>query len=164
MVGFQLIRLLEWNMTYTWNRWKLGIVVVREGGQAVVHATYLRLCSLAEWFTQYGDGSKESAVCSVACKFESVTQVRHEYCQVFNEESPHENSIRCWNRQLKEMGSLLDKQRSGRPIISDESVENMWNSFICNPKKSGHKCAWELRAFKNNCSQSFQKTSMFSWL
>jgi transcriptional regulator GlxA family with amidase domain len=45
-------------------------------------------------------------------KFESVTQVRREYRRVFNEEPQHENSIRRCDRQLKETGSLLDRQRS----------------------------------------------------
>jgi hypothetical protein len=58
-------------------------------------------------------------------KFESVPQVRNEYHHVFNEEPPYENSICCWDRQLKEMGSLLDQQHSGRPSLSDESVENI---------------------------------------
>jgi transposase len=68
-------------------------------------------------------------------KFESVTQERHKYRCVFNEESPHENCIRCWNRQLEETGSLLDKQLSGRPSISHKSVENSGKSFIRSPKK-----------------------------
>jgi hypothetical protein len=74
-------------------------------------------------------------------KFESVIQVPREYHRVFNLEPPHENSIRCWDRQPKEMGSLLDNQHSGRPSISDESVGNILNSFICSPKKSVCKCA-----------------------
>jgi hypothetical protein len=46
-------------------------------------------------------------------KFESVTQVRPEYKRVFNEEPLCENNIRRWDRQLKETGSLPDKQCSG---------------------------------------------------
>jgi hypothetical protein len=58
---------------------------------------------------------------------------------VFNEKPQHENSIRRWDRQLKETGSLLDKQHSGSPTISDDSVENIQNSFIRSPKKSVRK-------------------------
>jgi hypothetical protein len=36
-------------------------------------------------------------------KFESVTQVRCDYCHLFNEKPPHESNIRHWERQLKEM-------------------------------------------------------------
>jgi hypothetical protein len=54
------------------------------------------------------------------------------------------------------MGSLLDQQHSGRPSLSDESVENIWNSFICSPKKSVRKCARELGLSKTT-SWSFEK-------
>jgi hypothetical protein len=74
-------------------------------------------------------------------KFESVTQVQREYHSVFNEEPPHESNIRHWERQLKETGSLLDKQCSERPSVSDELVENIQNSYISSPKKSVRKCA-----------------------
>jgi transposase len=53
-------------------------------------------------------------------KFESVTQVRRVYHRMFNKEPPHENSIHRWDRQLKQMGSLQDKQRSGRPSVSEQ--------------------------------------------
>jgi transposase len=62
-------------------------------------------------------------------KFESVTQVRREYRRVFMEEPQHESNIRRWERHLKETGSLLDKQGSGSPSVSDESVENIRNSL-----------------------------------
>jgi hypothetical protein len=78
---------------------------------------------------------------------------------VFNEEPPHESNIRRWQRQLKETGSLLDKQRPGRPFVSDESVENIRNSFICSPKKSVRKCARELRHPKTTV-HSFEKKSI----
>jgi hypothetical protein len=58
-------------------------------------------------------------------KFESVTQVQREYHRVFNEEQPHKNSVRHSDRRLKETGRLLDKRCTGRPSISDQSVENI---------------------------------------
>jgi hypothetical protein len=112
--------------------------------------------------TRDGDGSKESAVCFVACKFESVTQVRREYRRVFNEEPPHENSIRRWDRQLKEAGSLLDKQRSGRSSVSDETVENIRNNFIRSPKKSVRKCARELGLSKTTVHRVLKKSLCFT--
>jgi transposase len=77
-------------------------------------------------------------------KFESVTHVRREYRRVFNEEPPHENNIRRWDKQLKETGRLLDKKRSGRPSVSDESVEAIRTNFLRSPRKSVRKCAREL--------------------
>jgi hypothetical protein len=77
-------------------------------------------------------------------KFESVTRVRREYRRVFNEEPPHENSIRRWDKQLKETGSLRHKKYSGRPPVSDESVEAIRTSFLRSRRKSVRKCAREL--------------------
>jgi transposase len=71
----------------------------------------------------------------------NLSQVRCEYRRVFNEEPPHESNIRRWERQLKETGSLLDKQRSGKSSVSDELVENIQNTFIHSLKKSVRKCA-----------------------
>jgi hypothetical protein len=97
--------------------------------------------------------------------FESVTQVRREYRRVFNEEPPHENSIRCWDRQLKETGSPLDKQRSGRPSVNDKSVENIRNNSIRSPKKSVRKCSRELGLLKTTVYRVFEKKkSTFYWL
>ncbi|KAJ4447070.1 hypothetical protein ANN_09059 [Periplaneta americana] len=56
-------------------------------------------------------------------KFESVTRVRHEFHCIFNEEPPHENNIRRWDRQLKDIVSLLGKKYSGSPLTSDETVK-----------------------------------------
>ncbi|KAJ4437218.1 hypothetical protein ANN_17353 [Periplaneta americana] len=69
-------------------------------------------------------------------KFESMTRVRREFRHVFNEESPHDNNIRRWNRQLKETGSILGKKRTGRPLTNDETVEDIRRAFVQSPKKS----------------------------
>jgi hypothetical protein len=95
-------------------------------------------------------------------KFEFLTQVRREYRRVFNEEPPHENSIRRWDRQLKDAGSLLDKQRPGRPSVSDESVENIRNSFIRSPKKSVCKCSRELGLSKTTVHRVLKKSLRFT--
>jgi AraC-like DNA-binding protein len=81
---------------------------------------------------------------------------------VFNEELPHENSIRHRDRQLKETGSLLDKQHSGSPSVSDESVENIQNSFIRSPKKSVHKCAREFGLSETTVHRIFKKRLRFT--
>jgi hypothetical protein len=76
---------------------------------------------------------------------------------VFNKEPPHENSIRRWDKQLKETGSLLDKQRSGRPSVSDGSVKNIRRSFIRGPKKSVRKCALQLGLPKTTVHRVLKK-------
>jgi hypothetical protein len=72
---------------------ELGIVVRREGKQ-------LRAQRIQDDAHPQRDLHKMAAVQrKVQCvlwlaKFESVTQVQREYRRVFNEEPPHENSIR----------------------------------------------------------------------
>ncbi|XP_021913745.1 uncharacterized protein LOC110826920 [Zootermopsis nevadensis] len=74
-------------------------------------------------------------------KFESVTLVRREYRSVFNEEPPHENNIRRWDKQLKETGSLLKQSRPGRPSVSNDTIEAVRASYLRSPKKSVRKCS-----------------------
>jgi hypothetical protein len=74
-------------------------------------------------------------------KFESVTRVRREYRRVFNEEPPHENNIRRWDKQLKETGSYTRNVQEDS--VSDESVEAIRTSFVRSPRKSVRKCATE---------------------
>jgi hypothetical protein len=127
-----------------------------DGGQTVAQATWPRWHSLAEWFIQEANSSKEVHHVLWLAKFQSVTQEWHEYRCVFNKEPPHKNSIRCWDRQLKETGSLVDKQHSGTLSISDE-LENIRNSFICSLKKSAHKCARELGLSKTTVHRVLKK-------
>jgi transposase len=95
-------------------------------------------------------------------KFESVTQVRREYRRVFGEEPPHENNIRHWDRQLKETGSLLDKQRSGRRSVNDESAENIRNSFTRSLKKSVRERARESGLSKPTIHRDLKKSLLFT--
>jgi hypothetical protein len=122
---------------------KLGIVVGREGKQ--LRAQRIQCDTHLPSDLQKMAMVQRKVKCVLwLAKFESVTQVRREYRHVFNEEPSHESSIRHWERGLKEMGSLLDKQHSGRASLSDESVENIQNTFIHSLKKSVRKCAQEL--------------------
>jgi hypothetical protein len=95
-------------------------------------------------------------------KFESVTRVRREYHRVFNEEPPHENNIRRWDKQLKETGSLLDKKHSGRPSVSDNMVEAIRTNFFHSPRKSVHKCARELGLPKTTVHRVLKKLLRFT--
>jgi hypothetical protein len=121
---------------------ELGNVVAWEGGRARSCARNVSKVTLTRSDLHKMATVRRKVQCILwLAKFESVTQVRREYRHVYNEEPPHENSIRRWDRQLKETGSILDKKGSGRPSVSDESVENIRSSFTHSPKKSVHKCA-----------------------
>jgi hypothetical protein len=95
-------------------------------------------------------------------KFVSVTRVRREYRRVFSEEPPHENNIRRWDNQLNETVSLLDKKRSGRPSVSDESVEAIRTNFLRCPRKSVRKCARELELPETTVHRVLKKHLRFT--
>jgi hypothetical protein len=54
-------------------------------------------------------------------------------------------------------GKPTGQKRSGRPSVSDESVENIRNSFIRSPKKSVRKCARELGLPKTTAHRVLKK-------
>jgi hypothetical protein len=56
----------------------------------------------------------------------------------------------------------LDKQRSGKPSVSDESVENIRNNFIRSPKKSVRKCARGLGFSKATVHRVLKEHSRFT--
>jgi transposase len=43
----------------------------------------------------------------------------------FNKQPPSDKAIRDWQRRFLETGSVHDRKRSGRPGVSDESVEKI---------------------------------------
>ncbi|KDR22379.1 hypothetical protein L798_02470 [Zootermopsis nevadensis] len=95
-------------------------------------------------------------------KFESVTLVRREYRSVFNEEPPHENNIRRWDKQLKETGSLLKQSRPGRPSVSNDTIEAVRASYLRSPKKSVRKCSVELGVSKTTVHNVLKKRLRFT--
>ena len=77
-------------------------------------------------------------------KFESVIKVQRKYKREFKEKAPCSISINKWDKKLKETGSLLDRKRSGRPSISDASVDAIHKSFLRSPMNSVRTCARRL--------------------
>ena len=50
--------------------------------------------------------------------------------------SPHTNSIKRWFKNFMETGSILDRKRSGRPSIDEETVDAVRVAFHRSPRKS----------------------------
>ena len=48
----------------------------------------------------------------------------------------HTNSIKRWFKNFMETGSILDRKRSGRPSIVEETVDAMCVAFHRSPRKS----------------------------
>ena len=95
-------------------------------------------------------------------KFESVTCVQREYHRVYREQLSHRNNINWWDKQLKETGSLLNKKCSGRPSVSDESVEAIRNSYLRSTEKLVSTCAQELGLKKTTGHKILKKGLCFT--
>ena len=62
-------------------------------------------------------------------KLKSPTAVQRKFGNEFGQDPPHTNSI-------METGSILDRKRSGRPSIDEETVDAVRAAFHHTPKKS----------------------------
>ncbi|GBN56567.1 hypothetical protein AVEN_93054-1 [Araneus ventricosus] len=95
-------------------------------------------------------------------KFDSVLRIQREYRRVYNEEPPHRNKIHRWDKQFRDSGSLLNKPRSGRPSVSDESIQVILDRYLRSPKKSMLECARELGLTKTTVHKVLKKRLRFS--
>jgi hypothetical protein len=66
----------------------------------------------------------------------SVTAVRHAFRKEYQKEPPDHQSILRWYRQFQDTGCLCKRKSTGRPRVSDETVERVRQSFMHSPQKS----------------------------
>ena len=57
---------------------------------------------------------------------------------------PHIDSIKRWFKNFMETGSILDRKRSGRPNIDEETLDAVRVAFHRSPRKSIHVASHEL--------------------
>ena len=68
-------------------------------------------------------------------KLKSPTAVQCKFRNEFGQDPPHTNSIkRCFKIFMK-TGSILDRNKSGRPSIDEETVDAVRVAFHCSPRK-----------------------------
>ncbi|PSN48396.1 hypothetical protein C0J52_18522 [Blattella germanica] len=77
-----------------------------------------------------------------SCK--SVITVHRAFCGQFNWDPPNANNIRRWHNQLATTGCLCKGKNVGRPRVSEEKVQRVWDAFVRSPKKSVRKASREL--------------------
>jgi len=58
---------------------------------------------------------------------------------------PDVKRIKAWYSKVVETGSVGDLNRSGRPSVSDETVDAVREAFQHSPGKSTHRASNELR-------------------
>jgi len=69
-------------------------------------------------------------------KHESVVSVQQAFWQQFNSDPPSPNSVRHWYQQFQTTACLCKGKSAGWPCVSEESMEQVRQSFLCSPKKS----------------------------
>lgn len=77
-------------------------------------------------------------------KTESVITVQRAYRIRFGCAPPSDNNIRRWYHQFEDTGCLCKGKSTGRPKVSEETVERVRESFTRSPKKSVRKASREL--------------------
>ena len=69
-------------------------------------------------------------------KLKSPTAVQRKSRNEFGQNPPHTKSIKRWFKNFMETGSILDRKRSGRPSIDEETVDAERATFYRSPRKS----------------------------
>ena len=69
-------------------------------------------------------------------ELKSPTAVQRKFRNEFGQDHPHTNSIKRWFKNFMETGSILDRKRSGRPSIDEETVDAVRVAFHRSPRKS----------------------------
>ncbi|KAF8789550.1 hypothetical protein HNY73_007481 [Argiope bruennichi] len=74
----------------------------------------------------------------------STTTVQRAFRIQYGKESPTNKSILRWYKQFKETGCLCKKKSSGRPSLTNDTVEKVRESFVRRPRKSTRVAGREL--------------------
>ena len=69
-------------------------------------------------------------------ELKSRTAVQRKFRNEVGQDPPHTNSIKRWFKNFMETGSILDRKRSGRPSIDEETVDAVRVAFHRSPRKS----------------------------
>ena len=77
-------------------------------------------------------------------ELKSPTAVQRKFRNEFGQDPPHTNSIKKWFKNFMETGSILDRKRSGRPSIDEDTVDAVRVAFHRSPRKSVRVASNEL--------------------
>ena len=69
-------------------------------------------------------------------KLKSPIAVQRKFRNELREDPSHTNSIKRWFKNFMETGSILDRKRSDRPSIDEETVDAVRVAFNRSPRKS----------------------------
>ena len=77
-------------------------------------------------------------------KLKSPTAVQRKFRNAFKQDPPQINRIKRWFKNFMETGSVLDRKRSSRPSIGEETVDAVRAAFHRSPRKSNRVASNEL--------------------
>jgi len=89
---------------------------------------------------------KEKAQCVLWYhETKSPVSVQRKFRNEYGRLPPDVKRIKTWYSQILETGSVGDLSRSGRPSVSDETVDAVREAFERSPGKSTRRASNELR-------------------
>lgn len=74
----------------------------------------------------------------------SVIAVQRAFRRKYQQEPPCKQSILRWYRQFRDSGCLCKRKSTGRPQVTDETVERVRETFVRSPQKSTARGSREL--------------------
>lgn len=77
-------------------------------------------------------------------KCSSVTKVQRAFVRKYGKAAPGHQSILRWFRQFRDTGCLCKGTSTGRPRVSEETVERVRQSFVRSPQKSTVRASLEM--------------------
>ena len=75
----------------------------------------------------------------------SPVAVQRKFRNEYRRDPPDVKRIKDWYKKFTETGSVEDRKRSGRPSVSDASVDAVRDAFQRSPRKSVRRASIELR-------------------
>ena len=75
----------------------------------------------------------------------SITETQRCHRSTYGPPAPSEDSIRKWHDHFIRFGTVTDRQRSGRSLVSLDDVREIENAFNKNPRQSTRNAELEPR-------------------
>ena len=91
-------------------------------------------------------------------KTKSVTLVQRLFRRRYGKPQPTRQSIYDWSKKFQETGCLCKGKSSGRPPVSEETVESVRETFTGSPRKSTTRARLELQMAQQTVWKSLRKS------
>ena len=104
------------------------------------------------------------AQCVLWChESKSPTAVQRKFRYEFGQDPSHTNSIKRWFKNCMETWSILDRKRSGRPGIDEETVDAEHVAFYRSPRKSIRVASNELATPGSTIQKAHKRLRLYAY-